>query len=488
MIGRVRSTGMIAAWASRLPLVAQALGREMPQVRDAASFSAALDEIVDAGDRCEVWLALAVLTGRLPTESLVLETARASEFDSGALLRAVRAETTPESASWKVEVDRAKTLVDIGDTATSSLATGIQRVVREVARRWQRIDDVRLTGWTTDWQSLRDLGPSEIARVEVARARRKDDPEEIGGVVVIPWQTAYVLLEVSAEPPRSDRIRALARFSASHTSALAYDLIPVTSSETSSPGMTGVFAHYAAALKYFDRICTISEATAVEYSGWRQMLPAAGLSGPDIVPVLLPATVDESDAASIEDARAKLVVGDMPLILVVGSHEPRKNHLAILHAAEVLWREGESFSLAFIGSRSWRGEEFYDRLRQLQIQGRPVDSVTGVDDRLLWAAYRIARFTVFPSLNEGFGLPVAESLAVGTPVITSSFGSTAEIAKDGGALLVDPRDDEDLISAFRTLLRSDETLTRLTHEAKRRPRTDWDQYSAQVWSSLSVRP
>jgi glycosyltransferase involved in cell wall biosynthesis len=484
VIARRRPASLKAVWLSRLPVVAEALGRSLARVHDEASFAAALGELIDARNRSEVWLALAVLTGRLPSESLVLETARSAEFDPGALVQAVRRETTRESAMWNVVVEREKTLVDVGDTATSALATGIQRVVREVSKRWMTIDTVRLTGWTTDWQSLRDLGPSELVRVERARARSADEADEIGGVVVVPWQTTYVLLEVSAEPVRSDRLRALARFSGSETAALCYDLIPVTSSETSSPGMTGVFAHYMAALKYFDRLSTISRATAVEYMGWTEMLPAAGVLGPEITPVLLPASVGDADEESLATARERLIVGGMPLVLVVGSHEPRKNHLAILHAAEVLWREGQSFSLTFIGSRSWRGEEYHDRLRQLQNQGRPVESFTHAGDSLLWASYRLARFTVFPSLNEGFGLPVAESLAVGTPVVTSGFGSTAEIAEHGGAILVDPRDDDDLTSAMRTLLSDDATLQRLQEEAQSRPQTSWDQYSRDLWESM----
>ncbi len=486
MIGRARSTSMVGVWRSRLEVLADALGRDHLPARDNSQFSRALGKLVDVRDRGEVWLALSVLTGRLPSESLVLETARASEFNPSALAQAVRRETTRESAGWKVVVEQQKTLVDVADTSTSTLATGIQRVVREVAKRWASIESVRFTGWTHDWQSLRDLEASELAHVERGIPRTEDEIDTIADVVIVPWRTDYVLLEISAEPQRSDRTRALARFSGCRTAALCYDLIPVTSSETSSPGMTGMFAQYLAALKYFDRISTISRATAVEYLGWSEMLPAAGLVGPEIVPVLLPASVGDSDDAALEAARDRLTIGEMPFVLVVGSHEPRKNHLAILQAAEILWREGHSFSLSFIGSRSWRGDEYHDRMRQLQDQGRPVESVSRANDTLLWAAYRLARFTVFPSVNEGFGLPVAESLAVGTPVITSKFGSTAEIAEHGGAILVDPRDDDDLTAAMRTLLTDQNTLDRLRGEAERRPQTSWDEYARELWETLTA--
>ncbi len=109
---------------------------------------------------------------------------------------------------------------------------------------------------------------------------------------------------------------------------------------------------------------------------------------------------------------------------------------------------GISFSLTFIGGSGW-GDEFPSRVAELQDAGRPVVVRRGVSDDDLAAAYRTAAFSVFPSLHEGFGLPVAESLAFGTPVITADFGATAETGFDGGAVLIDPWDDGALIDAMR---------------------------------------
>ena len=360
-----------------------------PPAHDEASFSAGLGVLIDARDRSEVWLALSVLTGRLPGESLVLETARSSEFDPQ---RSSPSSTPGDHPRERCVESRGRAREDSRrcrrHVATSTLATGIQRVVREVAKRWTAIETVRFTGWTTDWQSLRDLEPSELARVERGSARTEDEGDEIAERR---RRSLAHDLHSSRGVGRARRApNGFARWRASagrRTAALCYDLIPVTSSETSSPGMTGVFAHYMAALKYFDRLCTISQATAVEYSGWREMLPAAGVLRD---PTSLPCCCLRRSATPTKHRSMRrgsdLVIGGMPLVLVVGSHEPRKNHLAILHAAEILWREGTRFSLSFIGSRSWRGDEYHDRLRQLQDQGRPVESVTHAERPLLWAA------------------------------------------------------------------------------------------------------
>lgn len=481
----VRSTASV--WKQRLVTLADALGAEPSSIAAEADIQFELNRLVDPQDRSLVWLALAVMTGRFPEPPLVQEVARRAEFAPAALLDAIRTETTDESLRWTVTVEQDAVLVDVSDTVTTTMTTGIQRVVREVIKRWQANPRVRLVAWTDGWQSMRDLEPAESERARAGTARDGEDPPSRGTTVVVPWQTTFVLPEVSAELSRAARLRSLARFARTECTAICYDLIPVTSSETLiATGLTGAFAHYMSALKYFTRICTISQATATEYKGWRAMLRGAGLTGPEIVPVLLPTSAGESTEAELASARERLLVGTLPLVLVVGSHEPRKNHLSILHAAELLWREGQRFSLCFIGGNAWKSEEFHERIEHLQAAGRPVESISRASDSLLWAAYRIARFTVFPSLNEGFGLPVAESLAVGTPVVTSQFGSTREIAENGGGVLVNPRDDDDITAAMRSLLTDNVRVADLRSEALARPARTWDDYADLAWEALTT--
>ena len=102
----------------------------------------------------------------------------------------------------------------------------------------------------------------------------------------------------------------------------------------------------------------------------------------------------------------------------------------------------------------------------------------------LWAAYTLARCTVFPSLDEGFGLPIAESLACGTPVITSNYGSMLELAAGGGALLVDPRDDHDIARAIERLVTDDRLHAALREQALVRHDRTWDQYAEAAWDYL----
>jgi glycosyltransferase involved in cell wall biosynthesis len=219
------------------------------------------------------------------------------------------------------------------------------------------------------------------------------------------------------------------------------------------------------------------------------MVRAQGLPGPAVAAHPLPTERPFLGCAALTRARRRLArargSAEGPIVAVVGSHEPRKNHVSVLIAAEQLWRAGRRFRLLFIGAAGWRGERFAHLVEALVAAGRPIEVVTSADETTLWAAYRLARFSVFPSLNEGFGLPVVESLVSGTPVITSNVGSLAEIAAGGGAVVVDPRDTGDLRRAMAKLLDDDDLLDVLRAQIHRRRWKTWDEYAAETWQHLA---
>jgi glycosyltransferase involved in cell wall biosynthesis len=258
----------------------------------------------------------------------------------------------------------------------------------------------------------------------------------------------------------------------------------VTSPESVNPAAVATFYKYLSWVKEADTVAAISAAAGIEFTGFTAMVGALDQPGPSVVEVALPTEGEDATDAELAAAAKVLGVTALPLVLVVGSHEPRKNHLAVLQAAEILWKAGHGFTLAFVGGQAWRSEGFDRRVAELKAAGRPVDVHRSLDDRLLWAAYRLARFTVFPSLNEGFGLPVGESLAVGTPCITSNFGSMAEIAAQGGALLVDPRDDAEMATAIARLLDDEPFVAELRNQAAGRSRRTWNDYADDLWNTL----
>lgn len=480
--------GRRASIAGRIGELLDALGVARPSIPGTRSSVDALIGALTPLDPAKAWLTLAVLGGRLPTSDDVLTACRAAQVDGMVAVVRMTIWSGPlprwldKGPFAPVEVIRGARLVDVDHTAKVGFATGIQRVTREAVRRWAEHHDVVFVGWHADGVSLRRLTPAEVRRA-CWGGPAVVDPEP--GPVLVPVDCTYLLPELATEPDRTQALLSLAQHSSNRLAVIGYDMCPITVPETCGPGMPAAFARNLAAVRYADAVATISEAAAVEYRGWAAMLPQIGIPGPRVTACLLPNTGADSSAESLVAGADRLLVGGLPMVLVVGSHEPRKNHLAVLHAAELLWREGLPFSLTFIGGNSWSGDAFVDRLQELQRRGRAVETISAATDDLLFAAYRLARFTVFPSLNEGFGLPVVESIACGTPVITSDFGSLKEIAADGGALLVDPRDDHALAAAMRTLLTDDAELDRLAKQARGRPTRTWDEYADEVWRILN---
>jgi glycosyltransferase involved in cell wall biosynthesis len=302
-------------------------------------------------------------------------------------------------------------------------------------------------------------------------------------VLIVPWQSEVVVPEVPAANLLS-RQATLARDSGNRVVLVGHDAIPVGSADSMVDEESDRFAHYLEVVKHSALVAANSETTAEEFRGFNETLSAQGLAGPRVAAIPLPA----EPPASLPPERPDGTTPARPLVLMVGSVEPRKNQRAVLSAAQTLWDAGHDFELRVIGGgNSWYLARFDRDVRRLARLGRHVSVGRGLPDHAVAQAYRDARVVVFPSLQEGFGLPVAEALATGTPVITTEYGATAEIAQDGGCLLVDPRDEDEIAEAIARLLDDDDLHDRLAAAAGARRHATWAEYAAALWSEVTVR-
>jgi glycosyltransferase involved in cell wall biosynthesis len=174
-------------------------------------------------------------------------------------------------------------------------------------------------------------------------------------------------------------------------------------------------------------------------------------------------------------------------VLCVGSFEARKNHVTLLRAANSLWDAGIDFDLELIGrSTSAFGSKVTAELRKLRRSDRPVQWLKQVNDDVLHRAYRACRFTVYPSLMEGFGLPIAESLVHGKPSVCGGNGALGEVARGGGCLIVDQTSSDAIADGIKTLLLDWKLYSRLCDEARARRFRSWSDYTDKLLSQLGV--
>lgn len=419
------------------------------------------------------YLARAILSARIPTQRQVAADLTALLIDPVSALAAIErdARRAPRRVRRCVVRVVDDLLVDVTDSATSRFTSGIQRVSRAVLRHWSEVAHFTPVVMTT-YGVLRPATAEESARAGATGIRA-----HTGRIAFVPLGARLFLPEIATEQHRAGRLASIVQYGCAGSLGIGHDCIPMTTAETAPEGMPAAFAEYLAGLARFGRVVATSRASEAEFLGWASMLPAAGVAGPEIARVDLPIVPIEAEPESESDLRMALRIGDLPIVLVVGTHEPRKNHLAVLAAAELAWRRGGGFALVMVGSRSWESREFDRAVRRIERAGRSIRVLTGADDSRLAALYRAAVTSVFVSFNEGFGLPVAESLAAGTPVITADFGSQREIGERHGAMLVDVRDPRAIADAMLLAL-ADPAAARAKVSAPESG--DWGHYASSL--------
>ncbi|MCG6918090.1 MAG: glycosyltransferase family 4 protein [Deltaproteobacteria bacterium] len=170
-------------------------------------------------------------------------------------------------------------------------------------------------------------------------------------------------------------------------------------------------------------------------------------------------------------------------LLFTGTLEPRKNITGLLEAYGNA-RARESLKLVITGKKGWLYKEIFETVKQLNLTDRVV--FTGfADDDDLPSIYSMAKVFVYPSLYEGFGLPVLEAMACGVPVITSHMSSLREVTGEA-AILVDPQNVEALAKSIDDIVFSTkENYERLSRASvARAAKFTWEKTAQQTLAVL----
>jgi glycosyltransferase involved in cell wall biosynthesis len=272
-----------------------------------------------------------------------------------------------------------------------------------------------------------------------------------------------------------------ARFNRLRTAAVFYDLIPLRRSGYES--MSSAHAAYARALGGADLLLAISEYTARDLDDWWAAEDPDRARRPRVETVLLP----EEIIGTPRVISPKAPTGKTVRFVAVGTVEPRKNQLGAMRAFCSLVERRPDLDLRFdvVGGVH---PAVADEARAL-VASHPGLRLHGYqpDDQVL-ALVRAAHATVFVSLDEGYGLPIAESLWLGRPCLCSDHGSMAEIAAGGGCLTVTAADPLAIERGFEQLADDAALRRELTLQATTRPLRSWQDYAASIVGGLLRHP
>lgn len=268
--------------------------------------------------------------------------------------------------------------------------------------------------------------------------------------------------------------------------AVCFDIIPIKFPHLVPDGFADKFLQYIGDLLWAaDHVICISESTKRDLQelastfGMAKEIAASVAYLGDSFQEMSPVTSE-----SLPQIKGKF-------ILYVSTIEKRKNHALILKVIEKLGPNfGEDMpTFVFVGMPGWHVEELYRDLALNPLMKRPngskivtlLSNVT--DSELIWL-YQNAEFTVFPSLYEGWGLPVAESLYHGTPVISADSGALLE-ASQGRATHLDPNDLVSWVRAIELLLRNPEVREQAILLASDYKPRDWKNFTDEVFFRLN---
>ena len=394
--------------------------------------------------------------------------------------------------------------LDVTSACKSPMNTGVQRVVRSLHRSLPGLTPVTPVVWDPQLKtycalSMRELGflvaPFGRQNASNPSARHKPGDAEPGRranpvPLVSKWSRAVVHRWNRLEFPgclraedtlfvpeifqdnRIALLRTWVRDSPARLVAVCHDAIAWRRPEITPSARQPGFLAYLETLASFHSVVAVSRETEEDLRAfWRER------GCPEAPVVIEPWPVNHAGT------ERKLVQSrpNTRSVVCVGTFEPRKNHLRLLTAAEKLWQRGVEFELILIGrtTADWGGR-ILTAINGLHDQGRPIRWLRHINDHALHDAYDECAFTVFPSLAEGFGLPILESLWHGRPCVCGRNGAIGEIAQGGGCLTIDQSDTADLAAGMERLLTDPALLGHLREEARARVFDSWEALAARL--------
>ncbi len=380
-----------------------------------------------------------------------------------------------------VEPSQAQLLIDVSELVQRDVGTGIQRVVRNILDQWQHQPPAGYRPLPVYARSDRP-GYRHACSLLLRRAGLPADLLPDRPVNPLAGD-CFLGLDLQPHVVYSQReCYRLWRQQGVTVRFVVYDLLLLHYPHFFREGGQQAFQQWLEVVSEADGLITISRSVADQLQQWldqRDLPPGMPRSRPRVDWFHLGADLDRSaepDSATVPAALAGLDL-DQPVLLMVGTLEPRKAHQQVLEAMGRLWAEGSAASLVIVGRSGWLVDELVQRLRRHAHAGRQLFWLEGCDDATLQWLYRHASCLLAASVDEGFGLPLIEAARYQLPILARDIPVFREVAGEHASYFV-ADDPAALTLALRNWLASWKAGSHVSSADL--PWLDWQQSAASL--------
>jgi len=382
-------------------------------------------------------------------------------------------------------------IIDVTNAAKDPANSGVIRVTRRISREFQNFLDPIFVIWNPqencyafptkkEFQTLGQFnGPllsnKNTLSPEDHRIALDDYLAHLNDN-----STRWLLFTETIDESYGRVVRRYARDHSINLAAIFYDAIPLLSPEfCKDQAIKNNHASYMTGLAECDIVIPISNfSSSCLDTFWKDH----NIKGSHLSPNLLPGEFGGfARTQKIQESMSNKVN-----ILCVSTLEPRKNHKKLIDACLKMQEKHPelNWTLTLVGNRYAGAFDIADYVQNISEQNSRIKWLGVVDDATLHQLYDEATFTVYPSIIEGFGMPILESIWHGKPCICYQKGVMSELAAEGGCLTTDVLNESELCDDIYRLATDKELLLKLSNEAITREIKTWDDYTLNFISIL----
>ena len=382
-------------------------------------------------------------------------------------------------------------LIDVTNSTRDPANSGVIRVTRRLSRTLQQFVDPLFVVWHEPSQTYVFPTAKEFEQLSAFHgpARQADHPVsetwENRSTLESFWRTkkllgGWLLLPETTMTSAFGEILKLARRLRLRVASIFHDAIPIVRPDLCNDEMRLNHRGYVRYLAQTDVVMPNSNFSAQSLRDvWVQdRIPVTSIET-NVLPGEFGGAERNLDAAVNRGAVS---------ILCVSTLEPRKNHLKLIEACLRMAADHPDldWKLTLVGNKYAGAIDLADQIQQICRKNPRIQWLGIVDDEKLCRLYREATFTVYPSIIEGFGMPILESVWHARPCLCFDQGVMAEIAAEGGCYTTDVTDVAAFAEALYRLSNDAELRAELSAQACRRKLKTWSEYASQLLQTLAA--